>query len=412
MQLDNIFEREKLKSISSHLLIAIAFFIPLSTPMPSILSAFIILIWLRIGEFKKNFNTLKSNKVILAILFLTTLYIMSLFWSDDLTHGLKYTIKKESRLLLIPLFMLFAKKEHIKYYLYAFVIGASISELFSYAIFFGIIPYFGHATYDSPNPFLGHIVYSPIIAMAIYILLYYILFDSNISKKEKIIYGIFFTTMTINLFISGGRAGQVMFFGVLIIILFQYYNKQIIKTITMFSIITPLILVSFYSTLPNFKERVDAAFSDIAQLETDRSTSLGLRITFALNSMEVIKDNPIFGVGSGGFKKNYEGVNQKLSPNLPDTVNPHNTYIFVLVELGLIGIFAVLAIFFFQLKHALTQEDIFLKHLGVALPLLFLLIMLSESYLFIVNTAFMFVLFSSFLYKKYPDSDNRLKNGI
>lgn len=394
--------KEKLKDINSYILMMIAFFIPLSTAIPSILSALLIVIWLIIGDFKKDWNTLKQNRVVLAILFFTLLHIASLFWSSDVMHGLTYTIKKESRLLLIPLFMLFVKKEHISHYIYAFIIGMTISEIFSYAIFFKAIPLFSRATYEFPNPFIGHIVYTPILAMAIYILFHYILFDKNISKKEKITYAIFAITMSFNMFISGGRAGQVMFFAMLVILLFQHFNQQKLKALILSIITLPTIFIFFYTTTPNFKDRADMAFSDISQLETNRDTSLGLRITFALNSWEIIKENFILGVGSGGFKKNYAEVNQRFTPDLPATTNPHNMYTLELVELGLIGLFSMLSIFFFQIRHALMQSNLLLRHLGTALPLLFLIIMLSESYLFIVNTAFLFVFFSSFLYKKYP----------
>ncbi len=393
--------KEKLKDINSYILMMIAFFIPLSTSIPSILSALLIIIWLIIGDFKEDWNMVKQNKVILAILFFTLLYIVSLLWSNDIMHGLASTIKKESRLLLIPLFMLFVKKEHIHHYIYAFIIGMTISEAFSYAIFFKAIPLFNHATYASPNPFMGHIVYTPILAMAIYILFHYMLFDKNISKKEKITHSIFAATMTFNMFISGGRAGQVMFFAMLIVLLFQYFNQQKLKALIISAIALPTIFIFFYATTSNFRDRVDMAFSDISQLETNRETSLGLRITFALNSLEIIKENFILGVGSGGFKKNYEDVNQRFTPDLPTTVNPHNMYIFALVEVGLVGIFSMLSIFFFQIKYALMQNNLLLRNLGTTLPLLFLIIMFSESYLFIVNTAFLFVLFSSFLYKDY-----------
>ncbi len=393
--------KEKLKDISSYILMMIAFFIPLSTAIPSILSALLIVIWLIIGDFKEDWKTLKQNRVVLAILFFTLLHIASLLWSSDITHGLTYTIKKESRLLLIPLFMLFVKKEHIRHYIYAFIIGMTISEIFSYAIFFKAIPLFSRATYEFPNPFVGHIVYTPILAMAIYILFHYILFDNNISKKEKITYGIFALTMSFNMFISGGRAGQVMFFAMLVIVLFQYFNQQKLKALIISIITLPTLFIFFYTTTPNFKDRVDMAFSDISQLESNRNTSLGLRITFALNSWEIIKENFILGVGSGGFKKSYEEVNQRLTPNLSATQNPHNMYTFELVELGLVGFFSMLGIFFFQIRHALMQKNLLLKHLGTALPLLFLVIMFSESYLLIVNTAFLFALFSSFIYKKY-----------
>jgi len=256
-----------------------------------------------------------------------------------------------------------------------------------------------HSTPGSPAPFLSHITYSPIIAFAIYIMSHLALFSKDISKSKKTIYFLFVLTMTFNLFISGGRAGQVMFFGIVFLLFFQYFYKS--KTLAIFSSLTlsALLFSLFYYTIPNFKNRVDLGYSNIINFQDSRNTSVGLRLSYAINSFEIIKMNPFFGTGTGGFKENYKTINEKNTPTLESTKNPHNMYTFVLVEQGLVGLWIFLSIFFFQIKHALKQKEIFFRHIGVAFPLLFLLIMLSESYLLISNTLFLFILFSAVLYK-------------
>lgn len=391
----------ELKSTNSYILIMLSFFIPLSTAIPSILSALFIIIWLFIGNFKEDWNNLKNNKVVISILLFILLQLFALFWSQDIMQGLTFSIKKESRLLLIPLFMLFTKKEHIPYYIYAFLVGMMLSEITTYAIFFKAIEPFGHASLLLPSPFIGHISYTPILTMAIYITLHYLLFATNLSKLQKVGYILFSITMSINMFIAGGRAGQVMFFAMLVILLFQYFKNQILKPLLISAIAIPSIFATFYITTPNFQDRVDMIFSDINKYNENKNTSLGLRFTFTMNSLQIIKENPFFGVGTGSFKNQYEKVNSRLSPDAIPTQNPHNMYIFELVEVGFIGLFSMLSILFFQIKHALRAKEKLIKDLGLALPLLFMVIMISESYLIIVNTAFLFALFSSFLYKEY-----------
>ena len=128
---------------------------------------------------------------------------------------------------------------------------------------------------------------------------------------------------------------------------------------------------------------------------------MGLRITFALNSWEVIKKNPIIGVGTGDFPIEYKKINKINSPGLPNTTNPHNMYTLIAMELGALGIISMLSIFYYQIKLSFNSSNKFIRDVGITLPLLFLVIMWSDSYLLGHYTTLMFVFFSSFLYKDF-----------
>ena len=86
------------------------------------------------------------------------------------------------------------------------------------------------------------------------------------------------------------------------------------------------------------------------------------------------------------------------SPAVKSTVQPHNMYLYVQAQLGIIGLVSLLWIFFTQVKIALASNNLFNHNVGVALPVLFLLIMLSDTYLLGHFTSNLFILFSSFIY--------------
>ena len=79
-------------------------------------------------------------------------------------------------------------------------------------------------------------------------------------------------------------------------------------------------------------------------------------------------------------------------------------YTLILVQLGIFGLISMFSIFYYQIKISLTQSNVFLRDLGLALPLLFLVIMYSDSYLLGHFTGLSFVFFSSFLYKDFERS--------
>ena len=84
-----------------------------------------------------------------------------------------------------------------------------------------------------------------------------------------------------------------------------------------------------------------------------------------------------------------------------NATNPHNMYILVTAQLGLLGLISLLSIFYFQFKISFNSNNILTKDFGFALPAIFLVIILSDSYLLGHFTTLIFIFFSAFLYKEY-----------
>jgi len=208
------------------------------------------------------------------------------------------------------------------------------------------------------------------------------------------------------MFITGGRAGQAMFFLSMAILIFQYFKGQRIKSIIVILILIPGIFFTAYQTSSFFANRIDRAIYEIVNYDKRvvayyHQSSLGTRILFTANSWEIIKENPLLGAGTGDFPHEYKKVNQINSPGASDANNPHNMYILVLTQLGIVGLLSMLSIFYYQIKLSFTGSDRYFRDLRITLPLLFLLIMLSDSYLLGHYTSLLFIFFSSFIYKGF-----------
>ncbi len=395
--------KQKINDINAYLLIVFAFLLPLTVAGANIIDAVIVLLWLARGTFKEDWNEVKNNKVVLAVLGFYLLHIVGLLWTEDMQWGL-HILKKETKFLMIPIFMLFVRREHIKYYIYAFLLAMTLSEMLSYGVWFEVIPEFKYATIINPTPFMSHISYNPLLAFAIYLLLLSLLFNDKFNKKEKFICFTFIVTMSVNMFITGGRAGQVMYFVMLVIILFQYFNKQVLKSAFISILLIPVIFTLAYNSSDLFKKRVDQAVYNTTNYSENKASSIGERFTFWINSYEVFQNNNILiGVGTGDFKNEYKKINQKNTPEIPNTDHPHNMYVLELVQFGLLGVLSLLSILYFQIKHACSSSEKNIKFIGITLPLLFGVIMISDSYLLGHYTGMLFIFFSAFLYKDYDD---------
>jgi len=90
--------------------------------------------------------------------------------------------------------------------------------------------------------------------------------------------------------------------------------------------------------------RIAQAVQEIATVDqTVEGTSLGVRVVMWRNTVRMVRDHPIFGVGTGGFQDGYRPYVQGVSGwHGHETGDPHNQFLKILGEQGLVGLAALL----------------------------------------------------------------------
>ena len=384
--------------IYQYLLITAFFFLPLTVSGNNIAIWLIVILWFCSGNYQNKLHQILSNKLAIASMLFFALHFIGLLWTENISWGLEIVRKMLPFFFVLPILLTITRKENIGFYIGAFLLAISISETISYLIWFGVIDPFKYATWDNPTALMSHISYNPLLAFAIYLVLNKIFSKEKLKQSELALYTFFMITMCVNMFITGGRAGQVMFFAAIVIVMFQYFrNSQIKAIITSLALISLILFLSFNFS-PFFKNRVMSGVEDVVNFDGNSNTSIGQRVTFTINSYQLFESSPIIGIGTGDFPIEYEKVNSINSPNVINTVQPHNMYMLVLSQLGLIGLASFLSIFYYQFSIALSSRSQLVHHIGVAMPILFLIIMWSDSYLLGHYTSNLYILFSSFIY--------------
>ena len=416
-------EKLLINKVYQFLLVLLAFLLPLTVFGANLIIVIIVALWLVSGNYKSKYDQIISSRFLIACVVFYCLHVVGLIWTEDLKWGLKILHKMWYFILLLPVLFTIVEKKYIKYYISSFLLAISFTEIISYLIWFEIIEPFKIVRIpdtlslmilkgdilapmvNDPTPFMSHVSYNPILAFAIYLVSHEVFLNKNLSKFKFFLFSFFAITMSINMFITGGRAGQVIFFVMLIILIFQFFNAEKIKSLIVVLILIPGIFFTAYQTSDLFQLRVDSAISDVLVYESNNNTSVGKRISYMKNSWDIIKQNPWIGVGTGDFPIEFEKIsiinNNKdfLSTNIP--TNPHNMYNLVLTQLGLVGLLSFLSIFYYQIKQSFVSSNRLIRDVGLTLPLLFLVVMLSDSYLLGHYTSLMFVFFSAFLYKDF-----------
>ncbi len=143
------------------------------------------------------------------------------------------------------------------------------------------------------------------------------------------------------LFLVSGRTGQIVYILMLLLILIQWNWRLGLP-------IGGLIAIAVFSILlnssTNMSQGLNKAEADIKSYSSGNSnTSIGLRLEWQKNSIKLIKENLFFGHGTGSFKKKYAEI-LKPGDELLASQNPHNDYLWIGVELGLIGIFLLVSL--------------------------------------------------------------------
>ena len=129
-----------------------------------------------------------------------------------------------------------------------------------------------------------------------------------------------------------------------------------------------ILIVTFLISVPLSKKN-DAEFSQIervASIVNLNHESVRERFTLWQKTLFMIKDNPILGVGIGNWKialPNYGTSGMRSETGLVHFQRPHNDFLWVLSETGIIGlisylsIFIIVFIYIFKILLLSTNED-------------------------------------------------------
>ena len=202
----------------------------------------------------------------------------------------------------------------------------------------------------------------------------YIIIFKNFKKNIFLIF-IFFILIEILIIITGERSAlfNLVLFNIFMIIFFKKF--LIFRILTLFT--TSIILFFLLTNNPSIKERlIDETIKQVTNNNTNPETINLNEIefndlkffsvehqVFAITGINIFMDNKFLGIGP----KNYREVCKKDIYNFETngysscSTHPHNFYIQLLAETGLIGTLPVFLIFFsslFYLSKILIKEDL------------------------------------------------------
>src|SRR5450759_4857369 len=366
--------RTSITNISRFVSVALGFSIPVSTALSSFFLILTVPLWFLDRNYKNKLSIIKDNKYIWAIFILIGLYFAGLFYGEASVKEALNEFVDMASLLLIPIMIPFFRDEKVRNNaLNLFLLTMTITLFLSYLIWFDLLPenQFIKGNRNDAVVFMLHITQNLLMAFSAF--LFAIRSRQSANWKIKLLFIVLTILAVANVTVMvGGKTGYV----VLIILTIYYFLAWLrwkgifwaVLAIAMFGIFT------YLSPSSTMHQGVKEFFMDVSEKnildrhsQEVKETSTGYRMMFYKNTMKIIFEQPMLGVGTGGYPQAYSKVVKDTK--MPSTVNPHNEYIMVTSQLGLLGLCAFLYLFLMQWRLASDLHSKFDKIIARGLVL-------------------------------------------
>ena len=122
---------------------------------------------------------------------------------------------------------------------------------------------------------------------------------------------------------------------------------------------------------------------------------------FYRSSVNIIREHPLFGAGTGSFPAVYAAT--VAGKHMEDTVNPHNEYLLIAIQIGLVGLASLIGLFSLQWRLAARLEPLY-RDLARGLVLVFVIGCLFNSLLLDHTEGLLFAWATGLLFAGLPSS--------
>ena len=316
---------------------------------------------------KKFFEFFIKDKIGLSVVTLVFLFLISSLYTIASFDEAILSLKKYIKFLYIPVcyYILqidWIRNKAINY----FISGCTIILILSYLKYYGFVQpslfakianAFG-AGYDE-RLLRGVTIFHHSIVHGIVLSFYFIItFLRGKKTNNKLYYLLSFLCFHNILFMNISRTSYLIISVLFILIMYNCFKNENYKQILII-----FIFLSFSFIIGNksiIHERYDRTLQDLSYIKDNSfNTSLGLRYIWAENGIANMIIKPIFGHGVGSYKSTIANYYSKNNLNLKDcclTQNPHNEFISISTQTGLLGLLTFFGFIYLLIKDFYRTE--------------------------------------------------------
>jgi O-antigen ligase len=316
---------------------ALGFTIPIWAVADSILMGLVVLCWAVSGDWSEKIRRIKTNPVAMAALLLFAWMLLGTFWGDGSLEERAGSLKKYAGLLFIPLLISMAVETGVRRRaVLALAAGLVLTLLLSFGVEFGLVKTGGLIKGWPSNPFVfkKHLTHN--VLMAFGVLLFAVLAWQSRATIGRWVWSVLALLAAGNVVLMvHGRTGYVVLAGLVLLGLHLSYGW---RGVTAALVLLTVAFAGAYQVSTAFHDRVSLVASGLTQWDPQSVAldPIGERLEFSRRTVEIIWDHPLIGVGTGGFVKAY--AEKVRETGFPFTNHPHNQYLLIMAQVGIVGL--------------------------------------------------------------------------
>ena len=330
--------QKRLATGADYLAVAIAVLLPWSTSATAILVGvwfFTLLPVLRWKEFRREILTPAGGLPVLLVL----LGIVGMLWADvtwtERWRGLDSFLK----LLAIPLLLVQFRRSERGTWVFAGYLLSCIALLVATAVVMAVPPLAATFLHSDSVVVKNAATQSSEFVTCVFGLLY-LLVGTGEQKRwpwALACAAVILAMLANIIYVSTGRTALVAIFVLLVLLVIKIRNVKMIAGLLAAAIVLGGIA---WMSSPYLRERTQGVEVEMQKYErTNERTSTGERLEFWKKSVEFIRQTPVIGHGTGSIRLLFEkaAAGQTGAAGVA-AANPHNQTLAVGIQLGVLGI--------------------------------------------------------------------------
>ena len=330
------------------IVVAIGLSIPVSTALDSFLVPAFLLCWAAGGRYREKLAAIRGNAFALLPCGLFLLYAAGSVYSPGATGEIVRALDKAARLLLIPLLIALGPQSRWRdRALHALMAAIALTLLFSYLVWLGLMPdaAFVKGVQADAVVFKKKATHSVLIAFGTF--WFALKARDAADPRARLLWALAAALGAFNVFFMVlGRTGQL----VMMALMLHYLVSTLGRRRLLAAAVVALVIVGtvYFTPSSTLQKRTRTTIAEIQDWRAGKpATEYGnLRLESWSNSLEIVRKHPLIGVGTGGFAVAY--AKQVEGTSMIAVRQPENQYVATVVQLGVVGLAALLALFAVQ----------------------------------------------------------------
>jgi O-antigen ligase len=354
------------------IVVAMGFSIPVSTALDGLLLAALLVCWVAGGGFRVKWDAVRGNPVALAACAFFVLHVAGTAYGLGATHEVLHALDKAATILLVPILVsLRPGEEWRRRALAALLAALALTLALSFPVWFGVMPeldFIKGYPYD-PVVFKKKIGHGVLMAFGAFALVLAARAPTSPNRRRLLV--LFAGLAAFNVFFMvWSRTGQLVLMALALYYLLATYGRRG----ALAAAAAGIVIGGAAYMIPSSSLHVRALatvkeYNDWRAGTPDRVVNA--RLEAWSNSLQIVRQHPLVGVGTGGFAAAY--AKQVEGTSMPPLGQPENQYLLTTVQLGAVGLAALLALFALQWHLAArlaTRTEVDLARGLVALMLI------------------------------------------